>query len=368
MRMKALIVGILTSLIGLSGCCSTQQVPTDAYYDNGYDTSGKTFLTGLPMVRAVQPWQTTDIQTEPLDGLLVQTTHYDIFTTVSDPLILRQLPFFLESAFEHYCELIGKVPSFGKKLTVYFFISREQWEQFTRKWAGMQAQNYLQIRSGAYYLNGACVTYHLGRQENFSVLAHEGWHQFSDAFFEQRPPSWLDEGMATQFEAWSNRKGDIQFDARRNGGRLFALKTMLEQGTGFSLNQLLTLDAGAVLAKAQERDVMTATGGDPETVNPKAAAFYAQVYALGRFMREYRYGQYRNRFENMMADGLQGHWPAEKVFGKRQISKAMMTTRRWTRQMGPLIFAEYIGPDIAQLEAEYQSFCRKIVAETRFKP
>ena len=147
-------------------------------------------LLRLPGVEKIEQWPLPEVVHDQSGSRLkIFTRHYEICTTLTDPLILRQLPVFLESAFRHYGEVIDGPVEVDHKLKVYFFETRRQWEDYTRYWAGRMASSYLKIRSGAYYLNGASVAYKLSRQSNFSVLAHEGWHQYVDEFFESRMPS-----------------------------------------------------------------------------------------------------------------------------------------------------------------------------------
>ena len=150
-------------------------------------------LKRLPTVRSVERWTLPDVIRErDRDGLSITTQHYQIHTSVRDPLILRQVPVFLESAFRSYSALIGKSPQPKNTLLIYFFQTRSQWEDFTKHWTGELAPAYLKNPAGAYYFKNACVAYHLTRRSNFSILAHEGWHQFADELFQFRLPAWLD--------------------------------------------------------------------------------------------------------------------------------------------------------------------------------
>ena len=318
-------------------------------------------LKRLPTVRSVDIWTLPEvIRDRDRDGLTITTQHYQIHTSVRDPLILRQVPVFLESAFRSYSELVGKSPQPKNMLLVYFFQTRSQWEDFTRHWTGKLASTYLKNPAGAYYFKNACVAYHLTRRSNFSILAHEGWHQFSDELFQFRLPAWLDESIATNFEAYKWQNGRVEFNPKYNGSRLYALAQTLAQGRLISLSDLLVLDAGRVLSHTQ---------CDPADakVDPRITAYYAQLYALARFLREANYGGYLLSFRAMLMDAGYGRWPLDDVLRAEALQRDRNPTRLWNAQVGQLIFQTYIARDIHQIEPAYQVFCRKIVSNVRFK-
>ena len=316
------------------------------------------YLRRLPTVKSVEPWNPPPIiQDRSTPALKVTTNHYQIFTTLQDPLILRQVPVFLESAFRAYTKLSGQPAKSHKKLVVYFFNTREQWEDFTRHWAGPGADTYLKITAGAYYLNSACVAYHITRQSNFSVLAHEGWHQFADEMLNYRLPAWLDEGMATNFEAFKWQSGRVVFDARFNGSRLWSLKQALASERFLHLSELLVLDAGRVLSHTEHPA--------EASTNSMIATYYAQLYALARFLREANYGQYHYALRNLLNDARLARWPINADQQAEATQRHRNPSRRWNAAVGTLIFKSYISPNPGELEPDYLSFCRKIAATVR---
>lgn len=343
----------------VAGCAG--EIPYEA--DAGKDPGERLLrhISGLPMVKSVEPWAVPAemVGGDDTGGLQITTAHYRIFTTLEDPLILRQAPFFLESAFASYAEVLGQTIKTENKLVVYFWQTREQWEQFTRYWAGSRASVYLKIRAGAYYLRGVCVTYHIRRDANFSVLAHEGWHQFSHQLFKYRLPSWLDEGLATNFESYKWEKGKVTFEPGINGSRLFAMKRALVTDSLIPLAALLVLDPGRVIGHHSP---------DPADNQgyPGVSAFYGQVYALVRFMREHNYGQHLADFQKMLNDARLGRWPLDAQTKALAENKNFMRTRRWNDIVGPMIFQRYLTPTPEGLEYAYQAFCHKIVARVRF--
>ena len=319
-------------------------------------------LRRLPTVKSVAPWQLPEgITDRSSPGLNISTAHYDIYTSLTDPLILMQVPVFLESAFRSYSQVIDYAVMSREKLPVYFFDTRDQWEDYTRDWTGPAAPVYLKIRSGAYYFKGRCVAYHLGRRSNFAVLAHEGWHQFSDRFFYYRLPAWLDEGLATNFEAYRNANGRVTFAPPTNGSRLLALQEALAQDRMMALSEIITLDAGRILSHAP----VGANGG---TIDPTISAYYAQLYALIRFLREEGFGQRRAAFRELLNDAYRGRWALDAAARAQAINKKRNPSRRWNAEVGQRLFQSYIAADIDAIEPAYQMFCRKIVSRLQISP
>ena len=344
----------------LAGCAHTVPYESSKGREQPDRLLGR--IARLPMVEAVERWPVPAemIGTKQIEGLAITTAHYRIFTTLEDPLILRQAPFFLESAFEGYSQVLGQTIEPREKLLVYFWQTRQQWEQFTRYWAGPQAPLYMRIKAGAYYLRGVCVTYHIRRDANFAVLAHEGWHQFSHQLFKYRLPSWLDEGLATNFETYTWEKGKVTFDPRINGSRLLALKRALVTDTLMPLSTLLVLDPGRVIGHNSPDPADTET-------HPQVAAFYGQVYALVRFMREHNYGQHLADFQKMLNDARLGKWPLDTQAKMYAESDRFMRSRHWNDLVGPMIFQRYIGPTAEEFEYAYHAFVQKIISRVRFR-
>ena len=351
---------IAVLLVSLFGCSS---VPKTKQPDMTAQQKLEQLLLSLPAVEKIEEWPLPEVVHDAGGSRLkIFTRHYEICTTLTDPLILRQLPVFLESAFRSYGQVVElPVEAERKLLKVYFFETRQQWEDYTNYWAGRMAPSYLKIKSGAYYLNGASVAYKLSRQSNFSVLAHEGWHQYVDEFFEYRMPAWLNEGLATYFEAYDWQQGQVSFSAALNNSRLWDLKETMAKGRMFSVADLLVLDAGKVLSHSHYRPA-------DEKGDPQVAAYYAQIYALVRFLREYNYRQYELDFRKMVGDGYKGDWPLEAGQENQAQNRKLPFTTQWNGAVGQLIFRYYIKTDISVIEQQYQQFCLEILSRVRFGP
>jgi hypothetical protein len=295
-----------------------------------------------PEIRAVEVW---DNQYGP--GLKLTTTHYEIFTTLLELSMLRRSAGLIESAYKAYnLQLPGPIET-KTRFTIYLFSDRRQWEDFTNIFAGEQAEIFRRIKAGAYYHNGACVAYDIGGERTFSVLAHEGWHQFSDRHFRFRLPSWLDEGVAMLFETQRTGDGTFGFEPAENAYRLDVLKKTLSTDKMLPLKDLIATTPGDVLAADQAEAV---TG------------FYSQSYALIRFLREAGGGQRLNDYHRLLADGLRGNWPLDKVSRKIAADRNIPRSILWNHIVSLVLFHEYIGDDFEPIEKEYLAFCRKIAA------
>ena len=279
-------------------------------------------------------------------GLCLNTRHYRILTTVADPFFLSKLPGFVEAAHRSYNKQLPVAVSPETRSTLYLFATRSQWEVFTRRFAGRQASLFLKIQEGAYCLNGSCVVYDIGPERTLAAIGHEGWHQFTSRHFKYRLPSWLDEGIAMQFENPTTLDGQLSFDSCDNHYRLHSLERVVKNRHHMPLVDLLTVSPGEVMALDNDASV---------------TAFYSQSYALVRFLQEADNGRYLTRYRAMLDDGLLGTWPLSKKCRRIAADRNRARTVRWNSQVGKQIFTHYVHPDPQGLEAEYFDFCERIV-------
>ena len=335
-------------VVCLSGCFGSDKIRTiESGEADSIETSTDmvAYLRGqdLPALESVEFWEN-----DYGPGLKLTTAHYEIFTTLFEPSMLRGLARFVESAYRGYNGLLPNPIETATKFTIYLFADRKQWEDFTKRFAGPQASLFCKIKAGAYYHNGACVVYNIGSKRTFSVLGHEGWHQFNSRHFKFRLPSWLDEGVAMLFEAYGTKQGAFYFEPGENAYRLNTLKKTLIRDKMIPLKGLIAINPGEVLA-ADEADAVM--------------AFYSQSYALVRFLQEAGSGKRLSSYSLLLSDGLRGDWPLDEVSKRIAIDRNMPRTVLWNRVVGLLLFEHYIGDDFDQIEREYLAFCRQIVAD-----
>ena len=343
--MRGLAIALIAAVIGLAGCSQTRRIRDESAKPVQSEQTCAALTEGLqserlPALTSVEPWQS---QYGP--GLKLTTDHYQIFSTVTQPLLLRMIPGFIESAYRGYNDQLPQPIDTASPFQIFLFADRKQWEDFTRDFAGEQATLFCKIKTGAYYLNGACVVYDIGPQRTLSALGHEGWHQFNSRHFKYRLPSWLDEGVAMLFETSINEGGLFRFDPAGSVQRLSALKDTLGKGQTLPLRDLICTSPGEALATDEAEAVM---------------AFYSQSYALIRFLREAGYGRRLESYHRLMSDGLAGRWPLDQSAGTTAADRNLPRTIPWNRQVGRQLFEHYIGRDLDQLEREYLAFCRRI--------
>jgi hypothetical protein len=339
-----LISGII--LLFISGCSRHAATPEAARVDTPAGMAQYLESRRLPALQSVRQW---DNPYAP--GLLLTTPHYEIMTTLIDPLMLSQVPGFVESAYRSYQRQLPEPVHTSGRFRIYLFGDRAQWEDFTKSFAGHQAPLYLKIKAGAYFLSGTCVAYNIGRERTFGVIGHEGWHQFNSRHFTFRLPSWLDEGIAMQFETSRYENGAFLFEPALNGYRLGALKKTLIENGQIPLAQLVSINPGEVVVKSDEA----------------VAAFYGQAYALVRFLKEDRYGKRLANYHQLLTDGLSGRWALNEEGRRLASDRSIPLTVGWNRVVGSMLFEQYISPDFEKLENEYLLFCRKIVYNVHFK-
>jgi hypothetical protein len=345
---KSLICILSIISFSLVGCHNPNAHKTKATTENQKPDTRAVLIEQLkseklPTLQSVETWEN-----KYGPGLRLSTAHYQIFTTVLEPLMLRRIPGFVESAYRSYNSQLPEHVELSSKSTIYLFAERKQWEDHTRTFASNQAELLCKIEEGAYYLNGACVAYDIGRQSTFSALGHEGWHQFNGRLFTFRLPSWLDEGVAMLFEAGRYKAGIFHFEPHRNRYRLAVLAKTIEENKLIPLEELVAMNPGDVLA-TDETEAL--------------AAFYAQSYALIRFLRESGYGARLSDYRRLLWDGLNGHWPLSEGNQKIAADRNIPRTDEWNRAVGPELFRLYVSSDFQRIEREYLAFCRKITEE-----
>jgi hypothetical protein len=279
----------------------------------------------------------------PFAGHRLTTPHYQIFTTVRDPVMLDAIPKVLEGAYAEYRRLIPGDEFSGTPMQTYLFADRGQWEAYTKKATGARAPTYLKIRSGGYEENGVTISHYSRRGTTLSVLAHEGLHQYLTRSGRREVPAWLNEGLATQFEAFDlDGNGWPVFDPRRNTMRCQHLRDALKHDRLYKLGELLSLDAGAAIRAGEER----------------SRTFYGQVWALTLFLRDPPAAtRDAPGFRRLLA-GMGTPEMREEVGRYRS---ALLAVDNSPMTFEEAAFRYYIAGDLDEFAARYEAFARKLV-------
>ena len=275
-----------------------------------------------------------------VSGVRLRTDHYDIRVTSADDLLCDYLPAFMETCHAAYRRAMPCERDGGPPLDIYVFRDRPQWAAFTRAFVPAQAHVYLHIQSGGYMdaPSATAVLWDIGRDKTLSLMAHEGWHQYVARNCPAPLPPWLDEGMATQWEAF-DLDGDVPvFTPRRNLLRRNSLREALILENGLiPLPELLRMNAGEAVMR---------TG---QTVR----GYYAQVWSMVLMLREER--PYRDAFARLLADAGAGRTAAVVSAWKAASPEAAGMSP------GEILFGRYITGDLEGFAAEYRDFARSLV-------
>ncbi|HSW46520.1 MAG TPA: hypothetical protein VLM89_13210 [Phycisphaerae bacterium] len=278
-----------------------------------------------------------------IEGIRLETDHYDLKITATDPVLRQALPNFLETTFAEYNRLLPPAIGHPRKLEVYLFATREQWAAFTKLFVPQRAQVYLHIKAGGYVepQTATAVVWDLGRDSTLTLLAHEGFHQYMAKFFPEPIVAWLNEGLATQWESFDLRSdGRPRFTPRLNYFRRNNLREGLSSPQAWiPLRTLLAMNAGQAVVQTGQ-----VTRG-----------YYAQVWSLVLFLREGGVRDYTRSFTRLLADlGTQHMHHNIRAYraAKPEAGDA---------SYGELILRRYITEDLDTFERQYRDFCEKLV-------
>lgn len=193
----------------------------------------------LRVLEAGKPYKFPRIPWEKRSKL--ETLHYSIETNVPE-MTGKYVMLLLEELYKYYGLRLNCAPT--GKLRVFIFATREDFEQ-----QASAAGHPVNRNVGGFYLQSSslsqCAIYMpwvmQGGDDPTSVLMHECFHQFYHRVFGKGEPTWLNEGMATYFEACVF-DGEKITDGVINPTRLEALQEMIRQKDVDSLSALLNMD------------------------------------------------------------------------------------------------------------------------------
>ncbi len=264
------------------------------------------------------------------EGLILETPHYRLHTTLERPAFRERLPVFMEVALSHYASAIVTLPPPPEALETYLFESRHQWEAKTRQMLAEQASQYLRLGRGGFTTRGVSVLYYIGRRDTLAIAAHEGWHQFSQKTFRNPLPIWLEEGIAAYMEGYLSRPdGTPRFRPWANLERYEALRQAQRQGRLVPLRELA----------ARRPESLLQGGGEA------LLAYYAQVWALVHFLVEGEEGRYRPALERLLRESA----------APRAGRGGNGSTR-----LGTDVLQSRFNRDLAALEQEYHRFVQAV--------
>ncbi len=347
-RLAALAAGAVSALLA-AGCTSTASNETPMVFRDAAEPA----LAAVPSAPIELPLEVT-VHREPWEfasyaGTVLTTDHHRIYTTISAEPILERLPVFLEHAMVRYTTALTPLPRPSRPLETYIFRDRRQWKAKTRQLLPEQAGTFENLGRGGFTTRGISVLYYIdwdGRdKDTFAIASHEGWHQYTQSTFRQPLPIWLEEGIATYMEGYRYQPIDDypEFRPWQNFERANALGDALRREEMIPLRVLFEETPQSFLADGKDR----------------LLTYYAQVWALTRFLLEGEHGRYRDALGDVLVDALHG-----KLIGRLMRSPAVIARRGRQEAMngrsGPWVILAYCTSDMEAFEQEYLAYARSI--------
>lgn len=268
-------------------------------------------------------------------GKLVRTHSYRLFTTETDPEIMEGLPRFLEAALDRYTSAFGPLPKPTMRLDTFLMADREQWATLTRQVMGSQAETYLRIQRGGFASGGRALIWTIGHRDTRAIIAHEGWHQYTQRAFKQDLPEWLEEGVAVYMEGFIDGASGPVFAGWANPERYGQLRRAAARGSLPPLPALLSASPQHLIEHSTEGTL----------------TYYAQLWALMHFLNEGEGGRYQRGIGVALGDAASGRLDAvvkQRVGNKNAAG-------------GADVFRAYFGPDLGPTAEEYASFIARVV-------
>lgn len=298
--------------------------------------------TGQSMVTAVR---SASWDGKTTSGVALTSEHYRIYTTVSNSLLLKYLPGFMEAAYGNYLRLSGLADQpLGEKMPIYMMASRKEWAALTRMVTGPLADVYLSIQAGGYCYKKVCVFWNMGGIGTLSVSAHEGLHQFLTYRMRNRLPMWLEEGLCTSAEGYLLSGEMVEFTPQRNDARFTSLRDAIVQGNWIPLSRLLSMDAGDAIHGKTTR---------------QAVGYYGQLWALSCFLQTHP--AYVQGFKRILADAEAGQFHVALAVPPAAVRQLQLRGRIYNRTVSEPLFRYYIHDDLAAFEKEFHTFAMRLV-------
>jgi hypothetical protein len=347
------MIAAWTLLAALAGCSSTstnQREPALGVSSSDSSISAAMNSTGSAPMRELtpdmifrQPWTFGDSP-----GLLIQTPHYRIYTTISDERVLDRLPVFCEAALAHYTSALVDLPMPTVPLETYLFRTRSQWQLKTQQILPDQADLFTNLGRGGFTTKGMAVLYYIdwyGRtRDTFAIAAHEGWHQYTQETFKHQLPIWLEEGIATYMEGYRASDGKVTFNPKANRERFEALRGTIRGAYAIPLSELLSKTPQGFL----------------DTSKNSLLRYYAQVWGLTLFLAEGEDGRYRAALGELLTDAAEGRF-ASRMMSSQALAGARRRGSMAQVRLGPAVLHEYFNRDAEAFERQYIAYMNRLI-------
>ncbi|HWB20588.1 MAG TPA: hypothetical protein VG711_09830 [Phycisphaerales bacterium] len=354
---------LLLMTTGISGCANQQQIEPSpgklasksaakSNQSAANDSSAQTSLAITTDDHSFKRdhWVFEMSSEQWIEGDLITTRHYQIFSTIRDDQILARLPQFYEAAMRNYTTAITDLPTPTQPLITYLFQYRNEWLAKTRQVVPEQADMFATLGRGGFTTRSTAILYYIdwnrSTRDTFAIAAHEGWHQYTQRVFKDPLPVWLEEGIATYMEGYRLSAGEITFDPAANRERREELRRAVRENRLLGLQDVLTGLPQSYLSNGKN----------------KLLVYYAQVWALTRFLMEGEKGKYRSGLQDLLQDAVAGTLSDHlSRSGMNKSAADRRSTTHWSTRIGPAVAAEYFNSDLAAMENEYRTFVDTLV-------
>lgn len=294
----------------------------------------------------VEPWSF-----EGREGRILITTGHRVHTTIAEQDTLLALAPFLDALLEHYRTALGELPAPPRPMDTYLFAERSEWQTYTRELMQDRAALYLNLGRGGYSVRGTAVLFDIdeyGYRDTFSIIAHEGWHQYTQVVFQHALPTWLEEGIATWMEGRIERRdGSFEFNGLANRARLEMLSNALNTGRLIKLTELIERVPQQFLQEGDRNQT-------------RLLIYYAQVWALVNFLNEGEDGRYRPALEKVLQDAKDGRI-VSTILTSPFIPGQQQRRTMATSVLGPGVILAYFNRDLAEFDEQFHRYIADLV-------
>jgi hypothetical protein len=336
-------IGALAALLGCTLLVSCQT--RSPWIANGYDASN--LPAGLSS-SAIDHIAAMSLQVRPAvdaagqRGYLLASGPYRIFTTVRSALQQRLIALVLREGWEQFNRLL---PSARPRLPLhgYIFARRHQWMVFTRYTLQASATYYDAPGIMGYDHDGVFALFRTTVPMMLSVAAHEAWLQFSYVSLKDHLPAWMDEGLATQFEAVCWQHGRPVFRMALNYPRWLAVRAMCRNDRFIPLHIFTRISAGAAVASGPRMTEI----------------YYGELWSFMLFLTAHDGWA---TIQRVLRSARGGSVTPALLSAGLTPEDLRRQSVRWNLIAGPLFFHRFISPHTNQTFSEYKHFARKLSA------
>jgi len=292
--------------------------------------------------------RTPTISTEPWTfqgnrGAAYRSEHYRLLTTADRAILADRLAPFAEASLSRFRTTFPSLPGARGGLEVFVLESRGEWQRFVAEVFGEEGlARYGAIDRGGFTERGRSVLWDIGVHDTFAILAHEGWHQYTQSTLKEPLPSWLDEGLGAWAEGfrWDPRSpAEPVFLPWANVERFDQLRRAAERRDLMPLGQLLS---------ERPQELLQVSGESTLT-------YYAECWALAHYLLADP--ARRAALDRLLADAGAGRMAARvrERFGDRAVRAIAM------RRSGIELWRTYIGDDLVADERAFAAFLERVV-------